>query len=47
MNDEKIIEGVREFSCIWDTSSKSYKDQRARENAWKHIADTVSYLLPV
>ena len=35
MTEEKLIEEVREFPCIWDTSSRSYKDQRARENAWK------------
>ena len=33
MTEEKLIEEVREFPCIWDTSSRSYKDQRARENA--------------
>ena len=33
MTEEKLIEEVREFPCIWNTCSRSYKDQRARENA--------------
>ena len=44
MTEEKLIEEVREFPCIWDTSSWSYKDQRARENAWKHVAQVVSFI---
>ena len=43
MSEEKLIEEIREFPCIWDTSSRSYKDQRAREDAWKHVAQVVSF----
>ena len=44
MTEEKLIEDVREFPCIWNTCSRSYKDQRARENAWKHVAQVVSFI---
>ena len=44
MTEEKLIEEVREFPCIWDTCSRSYKDQRAHENAWKHVAQVKLYL---
>ena len=39
--DEKLIEAVREFTCIWQVNSKAYKDKVARENAWKIIANQV------
>ena len=31
--DEKLIEAVRCFPCLWQTMSKAYKDLRARESA--------------
>ena len=31
--DEKLIEGVRNYSCLWQVSSRCYKDLRAKENA--------------
>ena len=42
MDDEKLIEAVRTFPCLWRVSSKAYKDIRAKENAWKETAK-VSY----
>lgn len=36
--DEQLIEAVREFPCIWQLSSLSYK---AKENAWKAVAAKV------
>ena len=42
MDDEKLIEAVRTFPCLWRVSSKAYKDKRAKENAWKETAK-VSY----
>ena len=41
-DDEKLIEAVRSFPCLWQTSSKSYKNMRVRENAWKEVAKQVS-----
>ena len=38
MEDEKLIEAVREFPCLWRVSSRAYKDARAKENAWKEVA---------
>ena len=43
MDEEKLIEAIRSFPCLWQESSKSYRDQRARENAWKEVAEAVSY----
>ena len=39
--EEALIEQVRLFPCLWQTTSKSYKDLRVRENAWKEVADQV------
>ena len=38
MEDEKLIEAVREFPCLWRVSSRAYKDVRAKENTWKEVA---------
>lgn len=39
--EEKLIEAVRNLPCLWQVNSKSYRDQRARENAWKEVTETV------
>ena len=45
MEDEKLIESVREYPCLWRVCSKAYKDIRAKENAWKEVAK-VNKLIP-
>ena len=40
--EEKLIEAVRDFPCLWQVSSRAYKDLRAKENAWKVVASKVS-----
>ena len=42
MDDEKFVEALRSFLCLWLVSSKSYKDLRAKENAWNEVASKVS-----
>ena len=42
MADEKHIEAVHCFPCLWQVSSKSYKDARTRENAWKEVASHIT-----
>ena len=34
---EALINAVGEIPSMWLVNSKSYKDQRARENAWKMV----------
>ncbi|XP_019850435.1 PREDICTED: transcription factor Adf-1-like [Amphimedon queenslandica] len=41
MADEKLIEAVRDFPCLWQLSTRAYKDIRAKEKAWKIVADKV------
>lgn len=41
MADEKLVEAVRDFPCLWQVSSQSYKDLRAKENALKEVASKV------
>ena len=38
IDQEQLIEAVRSFPCLWDVSSG---DVRARENAWKRVAERV------
>ena len=38
---EKLIEAVRKFACIWDVTLKCFKDSKAKENAWKSVAEEV------
>ena len=42
MDNEKLVEAVRSFPSLWQVSAKSYKDLRAKENAWKEVASMVS-----
>ena len=37
--EEKIIDAVHEFPCIWEVSSKAYKDAIAKGNAWKEVSN--------
>ena len=47
MDEDKLIEAVRALPCLREVNSKSYRDQRARENAWKEVAQTVREFLEV
>ena len=40
MDEEKLVEAVRTFDCLWKVSAKVYRDARAKENAWKAVART-------
>ena len=42
MDDEKLVEVVRSLPSLWQVGSKSYKDLRAKVNAWKEVASMVS-----
>ena len=44
MEEEKLIEAVRALPCVWQVNSKSYRDQMARENTWKQVAEAVREL---
>lgn len=39
--DEKLIESIRDFPCLWQVNSRSYKDAIAKDNAWKQVAAQV------
>ena len=41
MEEEKLVDAVRSFPCLWQVSCRSYKDIRAKENAWKQVAGQV------
>ena len=41
MAEQKLIDYVRYFPCLWQVSSCSYSDARARENAWKQNSSQV------
>ena len=43
--EERLIEAVHEFPCLWEVSSKAYKDAIAKGNAWKEVSSKVSTLL--
>ena len=46
--DEKLVEVVRALPCLWQVASKSYKDAKAKENAWKEVSSQVkSYIIHV
>lgn len=39
--DEKLIEVVKRFPCLWEVQSKSFRDLAAKESAWKVISAEV------
>ena len=41
MEEEKLIETVRSFPCLWQVTHRSYRDIKARESAWKLVAQEV------
>ena len=41
VNKEQLIESVRKLPCLYDTSTKEYKDEMVRENAWKRVCEEV------
>ncbi len=44
MGDEKLIEAVRTFPCLWNTTSATFRDVKAKDAAWKQVASQVSVL---
>ena len=42
MDEEQLVEAVRANPCLWKLTDRSYKDLRARENAWKEVVQVVS-----
>lgn len=41
LEDEKLIEVVAKFSCLYDLASPVYKNQLIKDNAWKEVAEQV------
>ena len=36
--DEILVEEVRQFRCLWDTSCRAYKDGMKKQQAWREIS---------
>lgn len=41
VEDELLIDQVREFPSLYDHGNKDYKDFQIRENIWKKIAEVI------
>lgn len=41
MDDEKLIEFVRNFPVLYKLSNKNYKDNCVKENVWKEISHSI------
>ena len=41
-DDKRLVEAMQEFKCLWKIGSKSDKDIRVKENAWKEVTCKVS-----
>ena len=41
MEDEKLIEAVKTYPCLWNTTAASYRDVKAKDMAWKQVATQV------
>ena len=40
--EELLIEQVRQFPALWNTTDHNYKNKVVKENAWRAVADTVN-----
>ena len=47
MDEERLVEAVRSYPCLWNNQIKAYKEQRTKENAWKAIQTQVSFVSPI
>ena len=36
--EEILVEEVRQFRCLWDTSCRAYKDGMKKQQAWREIS---------
>lgn len=41
VEDEKLVEFLSQFVCVYDSASPLYKNQTEKDNAWKEIAEYV------
>ncbi|XP_065061667.1 uncharacterized protein LOC135688677 [Rhopilema esculentum] len=41
LNKERLIEAVRRYPCLYNTTKKEYKDESIRENAWRNVCNEV------
>lgn len=41
IEDEKLVEMVAKFICLYDLDCKLYKNQTIKDNAWKEVAEQV------
>jgi len=41
VEDEKLVEMVAKFNCLYDLSCTLYKNQTIKDNAWKEVAEQV------
>ena len=39
--EERLIEAVREFPCLWRVNCRAFKDAIAKENSWKEVSNQV------
>ena len=37
MGEERLVEEVKKFPCLWNVSVKAYRDIKAKENAWNEV----------
>jgi len=41
VEDEKFVEMVAKFNCLYDLRCTLYKNQTTKDNAWKEVAEEV------
>lgn len=41
MDDEKLIEVIRNYPVIYKLSDKNYKDNIIKDNVWKEISQSI------
>ena len=47
IDEEKLVELVRRYSCLWQVSSTVFKDLWAKKNTWKEVDSQVQNYMEV
>lgn len=37
-SDEIFVEEIKNYRCLWDTSSRAYKDSLKKQQSWKELS---------
>ena len=43
VDKDLFLEAIRQYRCLWDINTESYKERNAKLNAWRELAHTFGH----